>query len=193
MSAIRPACDRLADILAYPRASIAADAAAAASAVREWSEEAASHLEDLQARAARMSQSDWEELYTRTFDLHAPCCLEVGWQIFGDTYKRGSFLVRLRLAAREHGVSEDGELPDHLATVLRLLARLPEAEDPRGLVEEAVLPAVEKMRASLGEDGSNPYRAVLDAVAASLAAQFDVDRARLRRPVRHLPLAEAQP
>lgn len=182
--------ERLADLLAYPD-DLATRAAAAREAVAPRSAEAAATLSTLVDDAHRVTPTEMEEIYTRTFDVQAPCCLEVGWQIFGDTYKRGSFLVRLRLAERDHDLSEGSELPDHLATVLRLLARLGDDEEPRSLVEEAVLPAVEKMRASLSQL-ANPYRAVLDAVATLLAADFAIDRAAAKKAVRHLPVAHSE-
>ncbi|MBI3071389.1 MAG: molecular chaperone TorD family protein [Deltaproteobacteria bacterium] len=70
-----------------------------------------------------------EELYTSTFDIQGNVCLDVGYQLFGETYKRGQFIVKLRVALREAGVSEAGELPDHLPSVLRFLARRDEEEE----------------------------------------------------------------
>ena len=183
--------DGLADLLGYPDAVFPALAHDTRTDVAIRSPEAAAALSVFVDTTAALSAAEMEELYTRTFDLQAPCCLEVGWQIFGDTYNRGSFLVRLRLAARDHGVAEASELPDHLATILRVIGRLHDDEDPRGLVQEAVLPAVEKMRASFG-DGTNPYRSVLDAIATLLASDFAIDRAALRRGPRHLPLARPE-
>jgi len=178
--------DLLARLLEYPGPNLARLAAGAAgerpgdkglAAFAAWAEAA-------DPRGA-------EELYTRAFDLHAPCCLEVGWQLFGESYKRGSFLVRLRQAARRHGVGEGTELPDHLIIVLRLLGRLGDDEDPRGLVEEAIVPALVKMQAGLDAAGDDfaPYRALLAAVQGRLCADFGVAPA----PAAHRPEAARLP
>ncbi len=145
-------------------------------------------LDDFAAWAAGVDPRELEEVYTRTFDLSAPCCLELGWHLFGETYKRGEFLVRMTVAGRAHGVSPGTELPDHLSVVLRLLARLGEDEDPRGLVEEAILPALEKMIASVTGTGENPYRALLASLETRLRDDFDVPRAAAAPASVHLPL-----
>ncbi len=113
-----------------------------------------------------------EELYARTFDIQATACLETGWHLFGETYKRGMFLVRMTEATRAFGVACGTELPDHLGVVLRLLARLPADAEPRELVSEVLLPALARMRAAFGKDARNPYLAVLDATATQLHTDF---------------------
>ncbi|NJN14286.1 MAG: hypothetical protein HC813_01110 [Planctomycetes bacterium] len=68
--------------------------------------------------------SEMEELYTRTFDINPVCSLETGWQLFGEDYKRGAFLVEMRQRLQEAEIPEGTELPDHLGYTLRLLGRL---------------------------------------------------------------------
>ena len=55
-----------------------------------------------------MALRDLEELFTRTFDINPQCTLELGWQLYGEDYNRGAFLVRMRELMREKGV-EEGE------------------------------------------------------------------------------------
>ena len=45
---------------------------------------------------AALDAGELEELYTRTFDNVAARSLEVGWQLFGENYARGTLLVRFR-------------------------------------------------------------------------------------------------
>ena len=96
--------------------------------------------------------------------------LEVGWHLYGESYDRGRFLVRMRQLLEEVGVEETTELPDHLISVLPVLARL----DPEGAAELArssVLPAMERMLGGLaGTD--NPYEDVLRAAADVLDGRF---------------------
>lgn len=104
-----------------------------------------------------------EESYTRLFDLSPVCTLHLGYQIFGDSYERGELLARLVPEIRRSAVSLDGELPDFLPILLRLLARLAEDEDRAPLVELLFLPALEKMRSAL-EESADPWSAVLRAL-----------------------------
>jgi nitrate reductase delta subunit len=109
-----------------------------------------------------MAPEEVEEMFTRTFDINPACGPEVGWHLFGENYSRGEFLVRMRQELRRHGLPESTELPDHLAHVLAVLARLtPDEADP--FAERFVLPALDKMIAGLsGKD--NPYEKLLEAV-----------------------------
>lgn len=103
-----------------------------------------------------------EEFYTRTFDINPVCCLEVGWQLYGEEYERGSFMVKMRKALRETGLRESTELPDHLCHVLPLLDRL-DPVDAAGLANACVLPALDKMIAGFaGKD--NPFECVLKTI-----------------------------
>lgn len=114
---------------------------------------------------------DLEEIYVRTFDLHAAVCLDVGYQLFGETYKRGAFLVTMKGAARRHDLQGTVELSDHLSVALRLLGRLAPEEDPDELVRDALIPALAKMRLGLGKQRAG-YALLLDLVDAVLRADF---------------------
>jgi nitrate reductase delta subunit len=180
--------DLLAELLEYPGPDVFARAVSARAALAARSPEAAAAIEAFASDIAPLDPAEVEELFTRTFDILAPCCLDVGYQLFGETYKRGLFLVKLRQETRSHGIETGPELPDHLPVVLRLLARLEPTDDPRGLAVEAILPALGKMRATFG-DGTNPYAALLAAVDAVLRADFSIaEEPRVRSPSVHLPI-----
>jgi nitrate reductase delta subunit len=89
------------------------------------------------------------------------CYPYIGYQLFGETYKRGEFLALLNARYREAGFVVEGELPDHLSVILRYLSRTWDA----ALVQEGVVPALTKMLDQLPE---NPYRHLLRAVLAVL-------------------------
>ncbi len=110
---------------------------------------------------AELDLGEWEELHTRTLDLSPLVVPYVGHVVWGENYTRGDFMAKLVRAMREAGVDLDGELPDHLAPVLRLYdtgaPRPPE-------LDEVAVTAVEKMRAELARnDRHNPYLHVFDA------------------------------
>ena len=70
-----------------------------------------------------LTLGEWEELHTRTLDLNPEFAPYVGYQMWGDSYKRGGLMSRLNRAMRSAQVDLGGELPDHLMPVLRYLDR----------------------------------------------------------------------
>ncbi len=100
-----------------------------------------------------------EEAFTRTFDVNPICALEVGWQLFGEEYTRGMFLVRMREELRKYELPETSELPDHITHVLAVVAAMPDDEAQR-FVHACVLPAVQKIQPAL-EKKDTPYRYVM--------------------------------
>jgi len=186
--------ERLARLLEYPGAGdelalIAADLARGLEA-SAGAGPLASAARELATFWAGRSPSEREELYVRTFDLQAPICLDVGYQIFGESYKRGIFLVTMRQALRRHGLDEGSELPEHLPAALRLLPRLTPEEEPRALVTEALLPALAKMRAA-ARGAELPYGRLLDLCEGWLRLAFDAPAGREpARPELHLPVIE---
>lgn len=161
-------CDTLAAVLRYPNEGYDTLVAACVAALGETCEAARRELDAFADEIRSLSQAEVEELFTQTFDLNPACCLDVGWHLYGEAYERGRFLVKLRGLLRDHGIVENGELPDHLSHVLLLMGRLmPDAG--ADLVREAVAPALEKMGAVLAQT-DNPYRHVL-AAARFLASQ----------------------
>lgn len=85
---------------------------------------------------------DLQELHTRTFDVQALTTLDTGYVLFGDDYKRGALLSNLNKEHARAGNDCAGELADHLPNVLRLLARLNDAEVREELVEAILIPAL---------------------------------------------------
>jgi hypothetical protein len=71
--------------------------------------------------------------------------------MFGDDYKRGEMLVNLNRELRDHGIDCGSELPDHLPTVLRLVARWRDRELAAEFVSEILHPALEMMLAEFGQ------------------------------------------
>jgi len=138
---------------------------------------AATKFAEFEAFVRKTPLPELEELYTHTFDLHVVCHPYVGYQLFGDSYKRGALLAALRERYVRHGFREGGELPDHVSVVLRFLAACTEEETAVPIVEEALVPALVKMTDSL-ENGSNPYASLIEALLSHLGGARRQERSR---------------
>ncbi len=122
------------------------------------------------AAISALSPDEREELYTATFDVTPACVLYVSIHLFGEeNFKRGEFMAGIRGRYAEAGFDPLGELPDHLAVLLRFAAQT-DAAERRELVEFCLLGPVTKMIAALSE--ANPYRALLEAVRDALQAAY---------------------
>ena len=120
--------DLLARLLSYPGGEYAHAVRACQQLLGEQQPAQSSSLARFAAYVQDTPVEELEELFTRTFDLNPVCCLEVGWQLYGEDYNRGSFMVKMRQLLRSHGVAETIELPDHLANLLPLLGRMESEE-----------------------------------------------------------------
>jgi nitrate reductase assembly molybdenum cofactor insertion protein NarJ len=98
--------------------------------------------------------------------------LEIGWHLYGEQYKRGEFLVRMRSLLRRHGIAESLELPDHLSHCLLLLPRLEEREAFQ-FVRGCLRPGLERIRQ--GFEPENPYRYAIESLCWFLDRRFALD------------------
>lgn len=123
-------------------------------------------VESFVRQTRSLSVQDLEELYTRTFDINPVCSLEIGWHLYGETYGRGAFLVKMRDLLRSKGIEESSELPDHLVHVLKLLDRM-EGDEREVFAKTYVVPGVKKILDGLA-GRSNPYESLVRAVHVAL-------------------------
>ncbi len=154
-----------ADVLEYPtHVDLAGQAKACADLLLPVSPGAAALLDGFHAFVEQTPSDRMEELYTSTFDLQVVCYPYVGYQLFGESYKRGAFLARLNEGYRARDFTIGTELPDHLPIILRFLALGGTGEFGQTLLGEGVVPAVDKMAQTFGENGDNPYSGVIRAL-----------------------------
>jgi nitrate reductase delta subunit len=153
--------DRLGAILAYPREGYRSSVDECRKLLASGDPEAAVAIDSFSEAIADLDETELEELYTRSFDLNPVCTLEVGWHIYGEQYRRGRFLVQARELLSQVGIDEQGELPDHLMSLLPAVARL-EPDHAATFAGTYLVPAVNKMLAGLA-DKANPYEQVLSA------------------------------
>jgi nitrate reductase delta subunit len=153
---------RYAALLEYPSEALPSMAAAAADELKWQPTIWLDLLEAFALDVQLIPMGEVEEMYTRTFDLNPSCTMEIGWHLFGESYKRGSFMANVREALRTHEVAEGSALPDYLPTLLRLLPKL-RHDDAQDLTRDCILPALEKLRGAVGE-GAGPYSNLLESL-----------------------------
>ncbi len=151
----------LAHTLEYPTPALRDQVLACEGMLKGQHRRAAHHMARFRAFVEQTAPERLEELYTATFDLRPVCYPYIGYQLFGESYKRGEFMALLSSRYRQAGFETSGELPDCLSVILRYLAQTPDAD----LVTEGVVPALERMVEQLQ---GNPYRELLQAILAVL-------------------------
>ncbi len=114
-----------------------------------------------------------QEEYVRTFDFDPDCSLEIGWHLYGERPERGSFLAALRADLAAAGVAENGNLPDYLPTLLRLIGK---GDATAGSALAATIaPAVAQLRDRV-QARQNPFSEPLEAVVRALDAPRQEER-----------------
>lgn len=158
----------IASSLEYPSDLSASQAFEAALQVESVNPEMASSLRNLSDWLLQAAPGLSEERYSGLFDLRPVCTLHLGYHLFGEAYQRGALLAGLVAEMRKAGMVPEGDLPDFLPSVLRLLATLPPGEDRETLVDALLLPALTRMTDAVKEV-SNPWAEVLRSLPAFLA------------------------
>lgn len=156
-----------ADILDYPLPLLADRVDELLALVAAMDCTAGQLLDRFRKFAAETTTAEMEELYSVTFDLQPLCYPYVGYQMFGEEYRRGMFMARLREHYRSCGFAAGSDLPDHLCIILRFLANREPGEVERELVSECLVPAIGKMVTGF-TDATNPYRGALQALLLRL-------------------------
>ena len=139
-------------------------------------------LNEFKSKIENEDLENLRENYTTTFDLKAMACLDIGYVLFGEDYKRGAFLVEIQRLQKENGVEPGSELPDHLPNFLKLLAALPENEEKKELVEKIFLPALSKILKNFDRDRSsvNYYKYPLLALKLLSEKEFKMNETVLK-------------
>lgn len=125
---------------------------------------------------AALSQDEREELYTTTFDVTPACVPYVSIHLFGEeNFKRGKFMAALNARYIAAGFNTYGELPDHIAVLLRFVAQIDE-DERQEMIRFCLLGPLTKMIVALSAE--HPYRALFE----NVRALFDVAYPGLQAP-----------
>ena len=159
------------DLLDYPTADLLAQARACADLLRIDYPEASGQIQGFSECVESTPLGRLEETYTGTFDMNPACYIFTGYILFGESFNRGKFLVRLQKEYRERCFSAGNELADHLAVMFRFMGILdPDEHTAQLLLKECFLPVLTKMNTGFKNENENPnpYRQVLRAILSVL-------------------------
>jgi nitrate reductase delta subunit len=127
---------------------------------------------------SELTLSEREELYTRTLDLTPLTAPYIAYSVYGEDYRRGSFMAAMNRELAAHEVNTAGELPDHLIPVLRYLAV---ASEPLTELVELVGPALKQVHHTLKVlEKNNPYLLLIEATQQATEELCREQRAKSR-------------
>ncbi len=156
-------CRLFAEMLDYPDGSLSESASECLRQLDASSSDIANQMRPFIAFLEGQNRGALEELYAETFDLAPASTLYIGYHLFGETPKRSSFLVRLEEAYQSHSFQSGTELADHLCVMLRFLAVAQDAEFVIPLLEESILPVLDKVAGDL-QKSKNGYSPVVSSL-----------------------------
>ncbi len=158
-------------LLDYPTPDLSVQAIRCADLLRLDYPEEADKIQSFVDYVESIPLGRLEEIYTGTFDMNPACYIFTGYILFGESFNRGKFLVRLQKEYRERGFSAGSELADHLAIMFRFMSILDADEHTaRLLLKDVFVPVLTKMNSGFKSknENPNPYRQVLRAIMAVL-------------------------
>ncbi|MBZ0168444.1 Nitrate reductase delta subunit [Candidatus Methylomirabilis lanthanidiphila] len=144
-TAVNLALDRLGRLLQYPDDDLPVAVREARALIGSIVPAADEELAAFELFVKDHNRDDWRQIYTDAFDLDPLFKIYIGYHLFGETYKRSHFLVKLNEHYADHGYDCAPELPDHLATVLRFLPSCDHETFREGLIMEGIVPSIKQM------------------------------------------------
>ncbi len=121
------------------------------------------HFQEFMANICKMTFSEWQEYYVKTFDVTPQCGLYVSVHLFGeDNYKRAELMTGLKAVYEKQGLCEMTELPDHLSVILKQQDSFNEEEwsEMTAMCLRPVFPKI----IELLEKNNNPYSFLLKTI-----------------------------
>lgn len=159
--------DLFADLLDYPTLVTSLKAGHCYERLQHSQPDVATLLEIFYCAMEQRNLEQMQELYTTTFDMQPVCYPYIGYQLFGESYKRGAFMAKLNEAYHAFEYSAGSELPDHISVALRFIG-LDSANRMgdfcQALLNEGLIPALQKMLQTFGAQSENPYFGLLTAL-----------------------------
>ena len=174
------------DLLDYPTPDLLSQVRACAELLRLDHPQEAAQIQGFAEYVESTTLGRLEEIYTGTFDMNPACYIFTGYILFGESFNRGKFLVRLQKEYRERCFSAGNELADHLAVMFRFMGVLDSDEHTAQLLlKECFVPVLTKMNTGFKNENENPnpYRQVLRAILSVLGRTTTVEQTQVAIPV----------
>ncbi len=149
-------CQLFAEVLDYPTGSVRESARECLKQLEISFPDIADPMQSFVTFIESQDRGELEELYAQTFDLATAMTLYIGYHLFKETPKRSAFLVQLEEAYQSHDFNSGTELADHLCVLLRFFSVAKEPEFVIPLLEECILPVLDKMVGDL-QKSKNGY------------------------------------
>jgi len=134
--------------------------------------EAATLLEEFRDTAGELGQAALEEAYIQVFEMQAETALYIGHQLFGEDWRRGTFMACLKERYQECGFTCGAELPDHASVILRFLSVEQPGPEKEELIGDCIVPALHRLLGAI-EGKKTLYSNVLRALLLYLGAGCD--------------------
>jgi len=162
-----------ADMLDYPDVGLEHKAAECVALVKSVQPQAAALLASFRDFAEKTPVGKLQEVYSGFFDLNSICHPYIGYQLFGENYKRSVFLIELKKSYRTSGFEPDSsEMPDRLSIVLRFASQN-DGDDIDGLLNNGLLPSLERMTTKPETEGHTHGAADIDGDTGIERAKLD--------------------
>ncbi len=174
-------CRLFAEVLGYPGDSLSESANECLRQLNGSFPDIADQMRSFVTFVESQNRGALEELYTETFDMAPAMTLYIGYHLFGETPKRSSFLVRLEEAYQSHDFHSGTELADHLCVLLRFFSVAQDTEFVIPLLEESIMPVLDKMAGDL-QKSKNGYAPVVSSLRLFLR-QLSLRLVKVREPV----------
>ena len=162
----------LASLVSYPDAGLFRALDHCIQALAPEVPEVATLLEHFREVAGELGQDGLEEAYTQVFEMQAEAALYIGHQLFGEDWRRGTFMACLKERYQECGFTCGAELPDHASVILRFLSVEQPGPEKEELIGDCIVPALHKVLRAI-EVKKTPYGNVLRALLLYLGAVRD--------------------
>ena len=150
----------IAELFAYRSSDLQDSIKACVNEITNSYPESIRTLSSFEKHLNRLDLGKQEEYYSKTFDVSAQCSMDLGYVIFGEDYKRGEFLVKMKNEQRLAGHNFEIELADYLPNVLRLLYYHKNKDFVEELAYCITIPALKEILNKF-KDTDNVYREVL--------------------------------
>lgn len=134
-----------ADLLRYPDKDYPSKAKECLAMLQKQYPEVADEIIPFVDYICSHTEDEFEELYTKTFDVQPICYLDLGYVIFGEDYKRGAFLLHMQEEQLKAKNDCGTDLSDNICNMLTLYTKTQNQELLDELSVKILIPGLEKM------------------------------------------------